>query len=78
MHNRRTIRAAPAAFQGNIYQKHLCTRIVIDTVSTKKVFAISKQNSKSEPEAQGYCLMKKTGGRKSGDTVPLNHKLGTK
>jgi hypothetical protein len=27
MHDRRTIRTALAAFKGNIYQKHICSRI---------------------------------------------------
>jgi hypothetical protein len=29
MHNRRTIRAALAAFKGNIYQKQMCSQIVL-------------------------------------------------
>jgi hypothetical protein len=41
---------------------------VIDTACT--IFALENRSYLGEFE-QGHCLMKKTGGRKSRDTVPL-------
>jgi hypothetical protein len=47
---------------------------LIDTACT--IFAIENQSYLGEFEAgaRGYCLMKKTEGRKSRDTVPLSDK----
>jgi hypothetical protein len=86
MHNRRTIRAALAAFKGNIYQKHIqyvrefsyptTTKIYKFKKATKQKWAIKKSNiiANSKPNQKKNLALESGAfvGLVMKNTVPLN------